>query len=118
MAPVQLAAADPRSLSSSETARPGSVRRPEFTEQVRSIQAQLPSVRTFIATEGGARAGWTCKLARRPEQRRSEGADRSKRYRDPALYFRHHRKTKRRDAVARELPVRSSGRRRASGGLE
>jgi acyl-CoA synthetase (AMP-forming)/AMP-acid ligase II len=27
---------------------------PEFIEQVRSIQAQLPNVRTFIATEGGA----------------------------------------------------------------
>jgi len=30
---------------------------PEFTEQVRSIRAQLPGVRTFIATEGGA-PGW------------------------------------------------------------
>ena len=30
---------------------------PEFAEQVRGIQAQLPSVRTFIATEGGA-LGW------------------------------------------------------------
>src|SRR3984885_10828642 len=28
---------------------------PEFIEQVRGIQAQLPSVRGFIATEGGAR---------------------------------------------------------------
>src|ERR1700760_4367936 len=27
---------------------------PEFVEQVRAIQAQLPSVRTFIASEGGA----------------------------------------------------------------
>jgi fatty-acyl-CoA synthase len=27
---------------------------PEFVEQVRGIQAQLPSVRTFMATEGGA----------------------------------------------------------------
>src|ERR1700733_4021320 len=30
---------------------------PEFVEQVQRIQAQLPDVRTFIATEGGA-AGW------------------------------------------------------------
>src|SRR5882757_10462827 len=30
---------------------------PEFVEQVRGIQAQLPSVRTFIALEGGA-ADW------------------------------------------------------------
>src|SRR5712672_692584 len=30
---------------------------PEFVEQTRTIRSQLPSVRTFIATEGGA-AGW------------------------------------------------------------
>src|ERR1700720_1072799 len=30
---------------------------PEFVEQIHNIQAQLPSVRTFIATEGGA-SGW------------------------------------------------------------
>ena len=30
---------------------------PEFIEQVRGIQAGLPSVRSFIATEGGA-PGW------------------------------------------------------------
>src|SRR5258707_3356630 len=30
---------------------------PEFVEQIRTIQSQLPSVRSFIATEGGA-AGW------------------------------------------------------------
>src|SRR5712675_1490677 len=30
---------------------------PEFTELVHSIQGQLPDVRTFIATEGGA-PGW------------------------------------------------------------
>jgi acyl-CoA synthetase (AMP-forming)/AMP-acid ligase II len=30
---------------------------PEFVEQVRNIQAQLPGVRTFIATEDGA-TGW------------------------------------------------------------
>src|SRR5450432_1007000 len=30
---------------------------PEFIEQVRSIRAQLPNVRSFIATEGGA-PGW------------------------------------------------------------
>ncbi len=31
---------------------------PEFVEQIRNIQSQLPSVRTFIATEGGGAAGW------------------------------------------------------------
>jgi fatty-acyl-CoA synthase len=30
---------------------------PEFVEQIRNITSQLPSVRSFIATEGGA-AGW------------------------------------------------------------
>src|SRR5260370_28847003 len=30
---------------------------PEFVEQIHNIQAQLPSVRTFIATEGGP-SGW------------------------------------------------------------
>src|ERR1700730_11966529 len=31
---------------------------PEFVEQIRNIQSQLPSVRSFIATEGGGAAGW------------------------------------------------------------
>src|SRR6266849_4501174 len=31
---------------------------PEFVEQVRTIQSQLQSVRSFIATEGGGATGW------------------------------------------------------------
>src|ERR1700733_8872890 len=40
---------------------------PEFVEQAQRIQAQLPDVRTFIATEGGA-AGWRDYAAWRDEQ--------------------------------------------------
>ena len=40
---------------------------PEFVEQVQRIQAQLPDVRAFIATEGGA-AGWRDYAAWRDEQ--------------------------------------------------
>src|SRR5580700_899324 len=40
---------------------------PEFVEQVQRIQAQLPDVRTFIATEGGA-ADWRDYPAWRDEQ--------------------------------------------------
>ena len=31
---------------------------PEFVEQIRNIQSQFPSVRSFIATEGGGATGW------------------------------------------------------------
>jgi fatty-acyl-CoA synthase len=41
---------------------------PEFVEQVRSIQAQLPDVRTFVAAEGGA-PGWHDFAAWRDAQR-------------------------------------------------
>src|SRR3984957_959413 len=41
---------------------------PEFVEQVGKIQAQLPSVRSFIATEGGA-PGWPDYAAWRDAQR-------------------------------------------------
>src|SRR5580698_722885 len=40
---------------------------PEFIEQVQRIQAQLPDVRSFIATEGGA-ADWRDYAAWRDEQ--------------------------------------------------
>src|SRR6201998_3823437 len=40
---------------------------PEFVEQVQRIQAQLPSVRTFVATEGGA-TNWLEYAAWRDEQ--------------------------------------------------
>ena len=63
-----------------------------------------PSVRTFIATEGGA-PDWPDYAAWRDAQSDDDPKvdDQPAGHRDPALHLRHHRQAERRDAVARQF---------------
>ena len=79
---------------------------PEFIDAGRSDPIAIArACATSSPWRAARRNGRTFGLARRAERRRSEGRDRARGHRDPALHLRHHRPAQGRDAVAREFPV-------------